>query len=1295
MQTDQKEQLIALERGLELCLVRDRQLLQRRLQGLRHRRRRGLPVEQALPRLTAALEASLAEAQRRRALVPPIRYPEELPVAARRQDIAETLAGHQVIVICGETGSGKTTQLPKLCLELGRGARGSIAHTQPRRIAARSVAARIAEELGQPLGGLVGYRVRFGDRVGPDTCVKLLTDGMLLAEIQQDRDLLAYDTLIIDEAHERSLNIDFLLGYLHRLLPRRPDLKLIITSATIDPEGFARHFGAAPIINVSGRSYPVELRYRPLAGRDEDERDRSRDEGIVDAVAELAAEGPGDILVFLPGEREIREVAEALRKHHPPGTEVLPLFARLSAREQQRVFQTHTGRRIVLATNVAETSLTVPGIRYVVDLGFARISRYSVRSKVQRLPIEPISRASADQRAGRCGRTGPGICVRLYDEQDYQAREAYTDPEILRTNLASVILQMVHLELGAIEEFPFLEPPDSRQISDGYRLLLELGAVDEARRVTALGHDIARFPVDPRLARMLIAARDGGALREVLLLVSVLSLQDPRDRPLEARAAADQRHARFTDPRSDFMGLLKLWDYFQERARHLSGSKLRQLCREEYLSWVRMREWSDVHRQLRALVAELGYRVNEEPAGYASLHQALLSGLIGHVGLKHHDGGYSGARGRRFLVFPGSALAKKGPRWVMAAELVETSRLFARTVARVEVTWIERAAAHLLSHSYGEPRWDQDSGRVVADETVSLYGLTLVPRRPVDYGGIDCVEARRIFLREALVHGHYRPQAPFLEHNRQRVEEVECYEAKARRRDLLVEEAELLSFYDQRIPAEVWDSVRFERWRRSAERHDPRCLYLTRADLLRRDPAEVTAGRYPEQLRVGALELPLSYRFEPGDRRDGITALIPAPVLKQLPEAEFQWLVPGLLEEKVTAMIRSLPKVLRRHFVPAPDFARACVQRLQSGSRPLGAAVAEALGDMTGVPVPAEAWQFTALPEHLQMNFRVVDELGEVLDEGRDLAALQRTLSGVASESFSQLPSSELERGGMRAWDFEVLPERVELRRGALRLSAYPGLVDEGESVAVRVHMTPEEASAAHLGGVRRLLRLGSGGRVDALARRLPDLQALCLRYSTVGRCEALRQDLMTTIVDRAFLDAAPLPRNRQAFDSALERGLARLESVAGEVCALCETVLAGYQPLRKALKSASSLALASALADLQSQLENLIYPGFMVLTPWPRLQQLPRYLQAMALRLERLQRDPGRDRERAARVLPLWRACLERLQAQRVAGLRDEALERYRWLLEEYRVSCFAQDLGTAEPVSEKRLAELWAAIS
>lgn len=1290
-----RARLIELRGALQFAMVRDRPALRRRWRGLARRVDRGQPADRGLARLEAAMAASCAETARRRELMPEMHYPPELPVVQHRERIATALANHQVVVVCGETGSGKTTQLPKLCLELGRGVAGMIGHTQPRRIAARRVASRIADELERPLGTLVGYRVRFGDRVGPDTAIKLLTDGMLLAELQQDRELLAYDTLIVDEAHERSLNIDFLLGFIHRLLPRRPDLKLLITSATIDPERFSRHFGDAPIINVSGRSYPVEMRYRPLTGRDEDERDRDRGQALVEAVAELASEGPGDILVFLPGEREIRETAEGLRKRHPPGTEVLPLYARLSISEQQRVFAPHRGRRIVLATNVAETSLTVPGVRYVVDAGLARISRYSVRSKVQRLPIEPISQASANQRAGRCGRVGPGICIRLYSEEDYLARPAFTEPEILRTNLAVVILLMAHLRLGAIEDFPFLDPPDSRQVSDGYRLLHELDAVDEQRQVSPLGHEIARFPVDPRLARIILAARERCCLQEALVLVAALSVQDPRERPLEAREAADVQHARFHVPRSDFLGWLKLWEYFQDRARHLSKSKLRQLCRNEFLSWVRLREWSDVHTQLRGLVGELGYRCNQQPADFAPLHQALLTGFLSHVGMRHHETGYTGTRGRRFYVFPSSSLAKKGPRWLMAAELVETSRLFARTAAAVEVGWIETAAAHLVARSVGDPYWDADRGRVLANETVSLYGLVLIPARPVDYGRIEPVAAREIFLREALVHGDCRLRAPFLTHNRELVADLEHYEAKLRRRDVLVEEAELLRFYDQRVPAEVWDLRRFERWRRRAEQLQPRLLYLQRQDLLRREPGEVTSARYPERLRLGNVELELQYHFEPGHHRDGVTLVVPAPLLAQIDPSACEWLVPALLEEKVIALIRGLPKALRRHFVPAPDFARAAVERMRAGTGSLMEAVSNALFKMGGVRVAPSEWRALALPPHLQMNYLVVGEDGETLGEGRDLALLQEQLKEVAKASFDRLRAGGIEREGLQSWDLDVLPSTVALRRGPLRLTGYPALVDRGDSVAIVVLATPAQAERVHRQGVRRLFQLTCSKAIESLVPRLPRLQTMCLRYATVGSCESLRQDIVTVIVERAFLADQPLPRERASFTAMAARGLRSLSETAREVVDLVDKILELYQPLRKALKADTSLALASALADLKSQLDYLVYPGFVRATPWERLVHYPRYLQAMALRLQRLERDPAKDRARALAVTPLWRRCLERLHAQGTVDEPSQDLERYRWMLEEFRVSCFAQDLGTSEPVSEERLAEQWAQVS
>ncbi|MGD8498283.1 MAG: ATP-dependent RNA helicase HrpA, partial [Chromatiales bacterium] len=926
--TELANTLAALDGEIDQCLAGDRAGLRRRLRGLQRRLRERKPIDRGLGALVEAVRTSATRRQSRVSSRPAIEYPLELPVVARREEIAATIRDHPVVIVCGETGSGKTTQLPKICLELGRGIDGLIGHTQPRRIAARSVAARLAEELGGEIGQHVGFKIRFSDHTRPTGYVKLMTDGILLAEIQQDRLLSRYDTLIIDEAHERSLNIDFLLGYLKQLLPRRPDLKLIITSATIDPERFSRHFDDAPIVEVSGRTYPVDIRYRPLVGEDEDSRDLTLLEGIVQAADELAGEGPGDILVFLSGEREIREAAEALRKHHPGHTEILPLYARLSATEQQRVFQSHRGRRIVLATNVAETSLTVPGIRYVIDTGRARISRYSWRSKIQRLPIEAVSQASANQRAGRCGRVSEGVCIRLYDEQDFERRDAFTEPEILRTNLASVILQMEALGLGDIEAFPFVEPPDPRLIKDGYRLLHELGAVDQRNRITALGRRIARLPVDPRLARMLIAAEGQGCLRETLIVVSALAVQDPRERPLEHQQAADQAHARFLDERSDFLAYLNLWEYYQVQRLHLSKSKLRRQCRDEFLSFMRIREWIETHGQLRTLMLESGARENEKDASYAQLHRALLSGLLSHIGIRDEAGEFIGARNRRFRVFPGSGLFKRPPKWLMAAEIAETARVYARTCARIEPEWLEGLARPLMRREVFEPHWQRRAGRAGAYERLSLYGLVVVAKRRIDYTRINPVESRELLIRHALVYGEYKGEPTFLKHNLALVDEVEELEARSRRRDILVDEDSLYAFYDRLLPETITNLAAFERWRAEVEREDPKALFFRREALMRHEAEDITAERFPDTIQVGGLRLPLTYRFEPEAEDDGVSVTVPAAALNQLDRAPFDWLVPGLFEERLVALIRGLPKALRKNFVPAPDFARALAQRL-------------------------------------------------------------------------------------------------------------------------------------------------------------------------------------------------------------------------------------------------------------------------------------------------------------------------------------------------------------------------------
>ncbi len=1020
-----------LKARIEQAMLADRRRLLHRLR----RRPRG----QALARLEADIAASVARREQRAAQRPRPCFSADLPVIASRERIAEAIEQHQVVIVCGETGSGKTTQLPQICLELGRGVAGLIGHTQPRRLAARSVAARIAEELNTPLGEAVGYKVRFSDRSGVDGYIKLMTDGILLAETQGDRLLEHYDTLIIDEAHERSLNIDFLLGYLKQLLPRRPDLKLIVTSATIDPERFSRHFGDAPIIEVSGRSYPVEIRYRPLAAESEDERDRGELEAIIEAVDELAREGPGDMLVFLAGERQIRETAEALRKHHPPATEILPLYARLSAADQARVFRPHRGRRIVLATNVAETSLTVPGIRYVIDPGRARISRYSYRTKVQRLPIEPISQASANQRSGRCGRVSAGICIRLYSEDDYLARPRFTEPEIQRTSLASVILQMEALGLGRIDAFPFIDPPDPRYIRDGYKLLHELGAVDQRQRITPLGRRLARLPIDPRLGRMILAAGEEQCLSEVLVICAALSIQDPRERPFDKQQAADEQHRRFAAEGSDFLAYLRLWEYYRQQERHLSQNKLRKLCQREFLSYVRLREWRDIWSQLKTIAAELGLRANAQPAAGDAVHRALLSGLLANVGLKHENREYLGARNSRFHLFPGSSLGKQPPRWLMAAEIVETSKVYARTAARIEPQWIERVGAHLLKRSYHHPHWEKRAGRVLAFERVTLYGLVVVAKRKVDYGPLDPQEARRIFICEALVAGELQTEAAFFRHNQALLEEIGQLEAKARRQDILVDEAVLEQFFDQRLPADIHSARQLEAWLKRDPEHDRR-LRLERGELMRHDATAVSGQRFPDQLVVGGVVLPLHYQLDPGREDDGVTATIPLPALAQLRPEPFEWLVPGLLEEKVTWLIKALPKRLRKHCVPAPHYARACIEAMTPGEGGLLASLSRQLRRIAGVDVSEDDWRLETMPAHLRMNFAVVDDQGRELARGRDLEQLQQRLREQAGQSFASLEHHPLERRGLTRWDFGELPESVTVSSGGLKLVGYPAL---------------------------------------------------------------------------------------------------------------------------------------------------------------------------------------------------------------------------------------------------------------
>lgn len=1241
-----------------------------------------------------------AERERRLANLPRPAYPEDLPVVARRRDIADAVSAHPVVIVCGETGSGKTTQLPKICLELKRGTAGFIGHTQPRRIAARTVASRIASELKSPLGHAVGYKVRFSDKLSRDTYIKLMTDGILLAETQRDQDLRAYDTLIIDEAHERSLNIDFLLGYLKRLLPRRPDLKVIVTSATIDAERFSRHFGGAPVIEVSGRTYPVEVRYRSLDSKDEDQQEQDMEQAIVDAVDEVTrGRAPGDVLVFLPGEREIRDTAERLRKHHPPGAEILPLFARLSFEEQERVFKPAGSRRIVLATNVAETSLTVPGIRYVVDSGLARVNRYSYRNKVEQLQVEKISRASARQRAGRCGRIGPGVCVRLYSEEDFQARAEFTDPEILRSSLAAVILRMKALRIGDVESFPFLDGPAPKAIADGYQLLAELGAVDEEKRLTEIGAQLAKLPIDPRVARMILAARGENCLREVLIIAAALSVQDPRERPFERQEAADQSHARFVDERSDFMGFLRLWNFFEEAIRHKkSNRKLVELCHENFLSHRRLREWREIHGQLHAMAAEMGIRPNEAPATHDQIHRALMAGLLGNLGFKADESGeYLGARGVKFQIFPGSTLRKARPKWIMAAELMETARLYARCVARVEPEWIEKVAGSLLRHHYFDPHWEKSGAQVVAFDRLTLYGLTVVPKRRVHYGPVNPREAREIFIRGALVAGEWDTRAPFLEHNRRLVEQVQELEHKARRQDVLVDEHTIFSFYDGIVPPDIHNGAAFERWRKDSERRNPQLLFLTREFLMRHGAADITEAQFPETLEAAGARLALAYRFDPGHPLDGVTVTVPLELLNQLDEARLEWLVPGMLREKVAWYIKALPKQVRRNLVPVPEHV---TRFLEARDRAAGAASAPGLTEAMaqfvqrelGSPFSADAWEGEKPPPHLRMNIRVVDDAGHELASGRDLGRLRAELGQAAQLTFSAADAG-IERDRVTGWDFGNLPEEIAFTRQGRRLTGYPALVDQGDSVSIRLMDTRAAADAAMRAGVRRLLRLELKVQMKQLEKSLPGFQQAALILRPVIPPDELREDLLTAITDRAFIGEDPLPRSEKEFQSQKQRARTRLPAVSDAACRMLGAVAAEYQVTSQSLGSAGG-ALLRVSHDLRGQLQKLVYRGFFSATPWEQIAHLPRYLTAMRLRLEKYGNNPERDQRHAASIAALWARYEQRLEKNRKSGIREPRVEEFRWQLEELRVSLFAQELRTPYPVSAKRLEKFWAAI-
>ncbi|MGW3080581.1 ATP-dependent RNA helicase HrpA [Streptomyces sp. NPDC001110] len=1302
-----------LQSQLGQLSLRDAHRLGRRLEGAR-RIRKPEARQSVLDEISAEAAKASERLAGRSARMPALSYPEQLPVSQKKDEILEAIRDHQVVIVAGETGSGKTTQIPKICMELGRGVRGMIGHTQPRRIAARTVAERVADELKTPLGEAVGWKVRFTDQVNPDaTFVKLMTDGILLAEIQTDRELLAYDTIIIDEAHERSLNIDFLLGYLARLLPKRPDLKVVITSATIDPERFAKHFGEAPIVEVSGRTYPVEVRYRPLLeGADDDTADSDRDQitAICDAVDELDHEAPGDVLVFLSGEREIRDTADALNKRNLRHTEVLPLYARLSHAEQHRVFQRHTGRRVVLATNVAETSLTVPGIKYVIDPGNARISRYSHRTKVQRLPIERISQASANQRKGRCGRTSDGICIRLYSEDDFLTRPEFTDPEILRTNLASVILQMTAAGLGDIEKFPFIDPPDHRNIRDGVQLLQELGALETAekspeegkrgQRLTPLGRKLSQLPVDPRLARMVLEADKNGCAREVMVIAAALSIQDPRERPSEKQTQADQNHARFKDETSDFLAFLNLWRYIREQQKERGSSSFRRMCKQEYLNFLRIREWQDIYAQLRTVAKQMGITV-EEPKGdegvpEQAVHTSLLAGLLSHIGLKDTEKNeYLGARSAKFAIFPGSALFKKQPRFVMSAELVETSRLWARVNAKVEPEWIEPLAQHLLKRTYSEPHWEKDQAAVMAYERVTLYGVPIVAQRKINFGRIDQEASRDLFIRNALVEGDWRTHHQFFHDNRKLLGEVEELEHRARRRDILVDDETLFDFYDRRIPEHVVSGAHFDSWWKHKRRDEPDALDFERSMLINEKAGAVTKDDYPDSWRQGKLKFRVTYQFEPGADADGVTVHIPLQVLNQVTSEGFDWQIPGLREEVVTELIRSLPKPIRRHYVPAPNYATKFLDRAVPLQEPLPLTLARELQRMVGVPVTADDFDLSRVPDHLKITFRVTDERRRKVAEDKDLEALKVQLRPKARQALSKAaaatagPSGEsIERSGLTDWTIGTLNRVFETRRAGQPVKAYPALVDQGTTVAVRLFDTEAEQQQAMWRGTRRLILLNIPVNPAKFASdKLTNQQKLALSRNPHGSIQALFDDCATAAADRLIAAHGGPAWDEASFRKLYDKVRADLVDLTVRTIGQVQQILAAWQACERRLKATNSLVLINNVTDVRDHLARLVPPGFVTATGLPRLPDLMRYLVAEDRRLQQMPTNVQRDTTRMEKVHEMqdeYAWLLEQLPQGRPV---PKAVLDIRWMIEELRVSYFAHALGTAQPVSDKRI--------
>ncbi|MDK2624999.1 ATP-dependent RNA helicase HrpA [Vibrio vulnificus] len=1289
-QKAQANSAASLRKALSQCLIKDRFRLSKRIAGAskinKESARNAVFDEIALD-----IAKSMMEVEQRSRHQPKIEYPEILPVSQKKDDIADAIAHHQVVIVAGETGSGKTTQLPKICAELGRGKFGLIGHTQPRRLAARSVANRIAEEMETQLGDFVGYKVRFNDQISENTQIKLMTDGILLAEIQHDRFLNQYDTIIIDEAHERSLNIDFILGYLKELLPRRPDLKVIITSATIDPERFSNHFGGAPIIEVSGRTYPVETRYRPLGGETEDDRDQL--EGIFDAVDELCDEGLGDILIFMNGEREIRDTADALAKRKLKDTEIVPLYARLSAGEQNKIFQPHTGRRIVLATNVAETSLTVPGIKYVIDPGTARISRYSYRTKVQRLPIEPVSQASANQRKGRCGRVQEGICIRLYSEDDFNSRPEFTDPEILRTNLASVILQMTALGLGDIEAFPFVEAPDKRNILDGVRLLEELGAInsnakDPKKRLTAVGKQLARLPIDPRLARMVLEAPRLGCLKEVMIIAAALSIQDPRERPSDKQQSADDKHRRFYHEDSDFLTFVNLWNHIQKQQKALSGNQFRRQCKDDYLNYLRVREWQDVYFQIHQSMREMEFKLNSEPGSYDAVHSAILTGLLSHIGMKDQEKNeYHGARNARFHIFPGSGLFKKQPKWVMSAELVETSKLWGRIIAKIQPEWVEPLAKHLIKRSHSEPHWSKKQAAVMAYEKVMLYGIPIVPKRLVNYGNIDASVSREIFIRSALVEGDWETKHAFFKQNRKLLLEVEELEHKSRRRDILVDDEELFQFYDQRVGTEVVSGRHFDTWWKQASKKEPELLNFEKEMLFKGDASHVTDLDYPNFWHQNGLKLKLSYQFEPGDDSDGVTVHIPLPILNQIDPAGFDWQIPGLRHELVVSLIKSLPKTLRKNFVPAPNCADAFLSRVTAMEMPLLDALEKELRRMTGVTVLREDWKLDQVPDHLKVTFRAVDERNRKLKEHKDLHELKESLKEKVQETLSKVADDDIEQQGLHTWSFGELPQVYQQKRGGYQVKAFPALVDNKDSVEIKLYETEEEQISAMQAGQRRLILLNVPSPIKYLHANLPNKSKLGLYFNPYGKVLDLIDDCIACGVDKLIEEQGGLVWEPEKFEALKEHVRAELGDTVVDIAKQVETILTTAFNINKKLKGKIDFTMAFALSDIKAQIEGLIFKGFATECGWKRLPDILRYMKAIERRMEKLPIDPNKDRLHMLKIESVVKDYKELLNKIPKGLAVPENVKEIRWMIEELRVSFFAQQLGTPYPVSDKRV--------